>query len=198
MRGWLLPASAALHLVALAALLLWPRGAPGVMDAPPIEVVFMEQPRSVQGASMADAAAAPPPPGPDPGPREPPRKPASAQPAAPAVNLGDADETQDDLLVTGRGIVPPAPDSRYRNQPPGYPADAARAGATGTVGLLVQVSAGGLPVNVVVIGSSGTASLDRAARDAVRRWHFTPAQIQGTPVPFDYALEVRFVIGEKQ
>jgi len=49
----------------------------------------------------------------------------------------------------------------------------------------------------VIANSSGAESLDRAARNAVRRWRFTPAQNQGTPVPFDYSLDIRFILGDK-
>jgi len=102
------------------------------------------------------------------------------------------------MNVTGRGVIPPGPDSAFRNQPPTYPTEAARVGAQGTVSLLVHVSAKGLPQDVVVASSSGVASLDRAARDAVRRWHFVPARMQGTAVPFDYPLDIRFIIGDRQ
>ena len=100
--------------------------------------------------------------------------------------------------MTGRNIIPASPDSAFRNQPPAYPEQAARVGAEGTVGLLVQVSAQGIPVKVTVANSSGTASLDREAQNAIRRWRFTPARIRGKPVPFDYALDIRFILGDRQ
>ncbi|MBC7800986.1 MAG: energy transducer TonB, partial [Gemmatimonadaceae bacterium] len=118
-------------------------------------------------------------------------------PSPPAVNLGDAEAARDALEVTGRGVVPATPNSRFRNQPPGYPMAAARIGAEGTVGLLVQVSAQGVATDVAVARSSGNDSLDRAARDAVRRWRFTPARIQGTPVPFEYPLDINFILGDR-
>jgi len=64
-----------------------------------------------------------------------------------------------------------------------------------TVSLLIHVSARGVPQDVVIANSSGAALLDRAARNAVRRWRFTPAQLRGNPVPFDYPIEFRFVLG---
>ncbi len=119
-------------------------------------------------------------------------------PSVAAVNLGDADETQDGVDVTGHGIIPPGPDSAFRNQAPIYPIEAARQGAEGTVSLLVRVSAQGLPQDVLVANSSGSATLDRAARNAVRRWHFTPARMQDAAVPFDYPLDIRFILGARQ
>jgi protein TonB len=207
MKSWVLPASAALHLVVIAALLPWPAGrVGGTAEAPPIEVELVQQPGATQGAPAAapKAAAASVPSAQQPAPPEadaaplPAGSPAPAsKPAAAAVNLGDAEETRDDMDVTGRGVVPPRPDSAFRNQPPAYPIAAARQHAQGTVTLLIHVSAQGRPQDVVIANSSGAESLDRAARNAVRRWRFTPAQNQGTPVPFDYSLDIRFILGDK-
>jgi len=202
----MLPASAMLHLAALSALLPWPSGGrDGPVEAPPIEVELVQQSDTTQGDARADAARTPEPVAePTPadadsaprlagGPRVAPGPASSA-----AVNLGDADETQDGIDVTGQGVILPGPDSAFRNQPPTYPIEAARIGAQGKVSLVVHVSAQGLPQNVEVAGSSGVASLDRAARNAVRRWRFTWARINGTPVPFDYPLDIRFIIGNRQ
>jgi protein TonB len=208
MKGWVLPASAMLHLALIAALLPWPAGrAGGTAEAPPIEVELVQQPDATQGtpvvAPTVEAASVPPSqqstfPEKDTAP-VPVGSPAPAsEPASAAVNLGDAEETRDGMDVTGRGVVPPSPDSAFRNQPPAYPIEAARQHAQGTVTLLIHVSAQGRPQEVVIANSSGAASLDRAARNAVRRWRFTPAQIQGTPVPFDYSLDIRFILGDKQ
>lgn len=201
-----MPASAALHLSALAALLPWPAGAgAGHAEAPPIEVELVQQRDAVQGTRPADAASAPAPAehplraNAEAAPRLSGGRPVPAKAALPvAVNLGDADETVDGMDVTGKGVIPPGPDSAFRNQPPAYPIQAARVGAQGTVALVVHVSAQGLPQDVVVAGSSGSAALDRAARNAVLRWHFTPARLQGAPMPFDYPLDIRFVLGDRQ
>jgi protein TonB len=204
--------SALLHAAALLALVPWPTdGNIGQAEAPPIEVEFVHQRDTTQGAPPVDATsppvaaaplpqpdaeAAPEPAGAPPAVAPPPS--ATSIPSAAAVNLGDADESQDGVDVTGRGVVPPSPDSAFRNQAPIYPIEAARQGTEGTVSLLVRVSAQGLPRDVLVANSSGSATLDRAARNAVRRWHFTPARVQGAPVPFDYPLDIRFVLGDRQ
>lgn len=205
MKGWIVAASAALHLVAVAALLPWYDG-DDRPQAPPIEVELVQRAAATAGSAPMpepDSLPAPPIPPLPPGTEAAPRPASSARPAtartaatAAAVNLGDANENRAAIDVTGRNVVPPAPDSTFRNQPPVYPAEAARSGAQGTVSLLVQVSSKGVPTKVTVTGSSGTPSLDREARTAVRRWRFTPAQLQGTPVPFDYALDIRFIIGD--
>lgn len=191
----------AVHAAAAAALLPWPAGQQATPDIPPVEVELVQQRDKTDGAdpSPADAAEASPAgtAGSDASDVARPRGAVGAgqrRAAAPAVNLGDAPETQEGMDVTGRGVVPPGPDSTWRNQAPAYPAEAARTGAQGTVTLLVRVSAEGVASDVSVAGSSGTPSLDRAARNAVRRWHFTPARVEGAPVPFEYKLDIRFIM----
>ena len=206
MKAWVLSASVTLHFAVIALLLPWPAGqAGGTAEAPPIEVELVQQPDAAQGAPAvapeAEAASVPraqqpAPPKADTAPL-PAGNPAPASETAAAVNLGDAEEARDGMDVTGRGVIPPSPDSAFRNQPPPYPAEAARQHAQGTVRLLIHVSAQGRPQEVVIANSSGAESLDRAARNAVRRWRFTPAQNQGTPVPFDYSLDIRFILGDK-
>src|SRR5690606_33673650 len=66
--------------------------------------------------------------------------------------------------------------------PPRYPPNAQRRGQQGTVLLRVQVDANGRPEDIDVIDGSGFRSLDRAAAEAVRRWHFEPARRDGRPV----------------
>jgi protein TonB len=202
---WALALSAALH-AGLGALALL-RPVPRVPDAvPPIEVELVQQEAVQRGTAPTGQAPASTPPMPpqarqpqgelDPAP--PPAPPAPKQEATPPeVNLGNGPQDLDPLTVTGDNIVPPAPDARYRNQPPGYPADAARAGAQGTVQLLVRVSASGVPSTVIVAISSGHPSLDAAARRAVLLWRFRPARSAGEPVPFDYVLNIRFTLGDR-
>lgn len=207
MKSWVLPASAALHFAAIAALLPWPAGrADGTAETAPIEVELVQQPAATQGApasapkpeaASVPLAQQPAPPEADAAPAPASSPAPAAKPAAAAVNLGDAEETRDGMDVTGQGVVPPRPDSAFRNQPPAYPLEAARQRAQGTVKLLIRVSAQGRPQDVVIANSSGAESLDRAARNAVRRWRFTPAQMGGMPVPFDYSLDIRFILGDK-
>jgi protein TonB len=64
---------------------------------------------------------------------------------------------------------------------PRYPARALRRRQSGEVLLRIHVDARGVPAQVEVISSSGSTDLDRAARDAVRRWRFRPAMRNGAP-----------------
>lgn len=64
--------------------------------------------------------------------------------------------------------------------PPAYPIQALRAGVQGTVLLKVLVDAGGKPVQVAIQRSSGSRSLDDAARRHVlAAWRFHPAMRDG-------------------
>ena len=189
--------SAVLHAVVI--LLFLPHaGAAGLAaQIPPVEVELVQV--STAGAQPTQAAAAAsqalpteqPPPGAEPAP--PPTAPAQPRPAAPAVNLGDGGSSDSDMNVTSDDVVPPRPDSAYRNLAPAYPAEAIRQHQSGTVRLLIHIGVAGVPDLVEVAGSSGHSSLDKAALAAIERWHFRPAQSESGPVPYTVPLDIHFV-----
>lgn len=80
--------------------------------------------------------------------------------------------------------------------PPKYPAEAMKAGITGTVMLVVDVKANGAVTAVNVEKSSGHAELDQAAADAAKQWRFNPASKNGKAtagkvrVPVEFAMEM--------
>lgn len=65
---------------------------------------------------------------------------------------------------------------------PAYPPDAQRAGASGTTTLNLCVSRTGQVTQASVIGSSGNASLDKAALAWIKRERFKPGTENGQPV----------------
>lgn len=68
-------------------------------------------------------------------------------------------------------------DADYLSNPkPAYPPLSQRLGEQGTVVLKVRVEPDGRAGEVQLEQSSGFARLDKAAVDAVRRWHFAPAR----------------------
>jgi len=67
-------------------------------------------------------------------------------------------------------------------------------GSEGTVGIRALVAAGGDVRSVEVVASSGSAALDRAATDAVRRWRFAPATRNGVPIDAYVMLRIRYVV----
>ena len=140
----------------------------------------------------ASAAAAPPS---APAPQA--RRQTPAQRSAPEVHLGNALQDLDPLSVTGDNVVPPGPDTRYRNLPPRYPAAAARIGAEGTVQLVARIAPNGQPLAVGVVESSGNTDLDEEARRAVSLWRFRPALEGGRAVPYDYTVNIRFALGDR-
>ncbi len=75
---------------------------------------------------------------------------------------------------------------------PRYPTQALRRGESGTVNVRVEIGPDGVPAQVSVDGSSGSRYLDRAAVDAVRRWHFRPAMSNGQPVSGSVIVPIRF------
>lgn len=137
----------------------------------------------------------PPAPPPDPAPAQPtrpearPPEPAAAK--APVFDLTGTD-SESNAMVLGGPVIPASQDNRYRNRPPAYPRDAQIRGETGTVEVLIHVTDTGVTGGVDLIVSSGSASLDRAAVDAVWKWHFRPALKEGRSVAFDLPFRFEF------
>ena len=66
--------------------------------------------------------------------------------------------------------------------------------AEGTVGVRALVLAAGTVTRVDVTVSSGSAALDRAATEAVKRWLFAPATRDGVPIDAYVTLRIRYVV----
>ncbi len=100
-----------------------------------------------------------------------------------------------------RDIAPPAPAEvapvalayHTRTKVP-YPRDALQAHQQGTVVLRVLVGTDGLPQTVEVEQSSGSRSLDNAARDAVGRWTFQAGTRGGIPAPLWARVPISFTL----
>ena len=153
-----------------------PAAGPAARPAPPLPAPQPEAAPASAAPSPAAPQAAPP-----------------APAAATETNLGNGGRALADLDSRSDDIIPPQPDSRFRNLPPAYPAVAMRRRQEGTVRLVVHVSTEGVPILVELAGSSGHPSLDKAAMDAVGRWRFRPALAAAGPLPFDYPLDIHFV-----
>jgi len=153
-----------------------PAADPAAAQAPPLPAPQSKAEAAVAVPSPAAPQAAPP-----------------APAAATETNLGNGGQDLADLDSRSDDIIPPRPDSRFRNLPPAYPPEAMRRRQQGTVRLVVHVSTEGVPILVELAGSSGHPSLDRAAVDAVGRWRFRPAVGAAGPLPFDYPLDIHFV-----
>jgi TonB family protein len=77
---------------------------------------------------------------------------------------------------------------------PKYPADARRAGLAGTVVLECVVDARGEVTRTTVV--EGVPPLTEAALEAVERWRYEPAELNGVPVPVIMTVTVKFELGE--
>lgn len=79
-----------------------------------------------------------------------------------------------------------------QSPPPAYPVGAMRRGESGIAMVRVDVGVDGQPSNVSIETGSGSRDLDRAALDAVRKWHFRAAQRDGQPIPSSVVVPVEF------
>lgn len=118
-----------------------------------------------------------------------------AQAAQPSSGMQDGAGGAADGHVGGAAVAARYDAAYLRNPPPEYPPVARRRGEAGTVLLSVWVEADGRAGEVSVRQGSGSARLDRAALDAVRRWRFVPAKNGGVAlasrieVPIIFRLE---------
>jgi protein TonB len=192
----------ALHLAALALLVLPPSLMLGAIEEKPADFVvdFI-------------VAAKPPPPIPVPPVPPPPVRPAptprTTAPVVVPVVIAEsnhqiaapvADPVPDSLgepVVDARPTLATAAALAYDDvPPPPYPAMARKRNWQGEVLLRVRVNEAGQPVAVEIAKSSGHRLLDRTARDHVlRRWRFQPALIEGRAVaawalvPLNFRIE---------
>lgn len=78
------------------------------------------------------------------------------------------------------------------NPPPAYPLSARRLGQQGLVLVRAYVNRSGRPEQVTLAKTSGVASLDEAALNAVRQWTFIPAKRGAESVDAWVEVPVRF------
>lgn len=78
---------------------------------------------------------------------------------------------------------------------PRYPQEALRRNESGKVMVRVEVGPDGVPTATSIVESSQSRALDKAALDAVKRWRFRPATVDGQPtvgrvvVPIEFNLD---------
>lgn len=106
--------------------------------------------------------------------------------AAPLPVVTDAPE--DEGAAARAGLRLPQP---YRRLRPTYPESASRAEAEATVDVKVEIDAEGEVSRVEVVRWAGFG-LDEATVATVRQLHFTPARLNGTPVPLRFLLRYNF------
>ena len=131
-----------------------------------------------------------------------PVQPSAPTPPAPAPPVQEAmqapeiklpgNDSETNAIAMGDHVIPASIDAKFRNREPVYPPEAARRGEHGAVILLIHVSPEGLASSVDVLESSGHASLDRAAHDAVAALALPSGREDGQPIPFDMPIRVTF------
>ena len=134
--------------------------------------------------------------------------PPAPTPPMPAPADADAPETGGPAEVPAGGAAPPtapdASDEPYTALPfgatppvlktrvePAYPATARKAGVGGDVVLQVVVERDGTIGSVFAV-QEGPLGLTTAATDAVRRWVYEPARLDGRPIAVMKTVRVRF------
>lgn len=91
-------------------------------------------------------------------------------------------------------VVSLQPSFRQPPQQPRYPTQARRRNQQGTVLLEVRLDERGEQRSLSVLRSSGIASLDHAAVEAVARWRFNPETSNGRAVPSRVQIPIQFAL----
>lgn len=141
---------------------------------PPVEVKPLIQPRPTPAPIFQDV------------------QPLPLPPVKPEAEVRVQPSNGSPVINKGPSTVAAAPKSEFvgvdvdmaltNNPPPPYPPQAKARREEGTVVLRLKVLGDGSVGDVQVQQSSGSQRLDRAAVDAVKRWHFKPATQGGKSV----------------
>jgi TonB family protein len=123
--------------------------------------------------------------------------------SAPSVDGGESSAGELQQMSSGTNIAPPLPPPvRIRvggdvkspvlisSVMPIYPSVARSSGIAGNVVLQASISPAGIVVATKVL--SGPPVLRQAAVDAVRRWKYRPAKLNGDPVAVDITVTLAF------
>jgi len=213
--------SAAAHAVTLVALVLTALVAPGVLPSPAHALQYFTSsdivpvvpvtllPRPSAGARSSDAPSSSPAAAPVEAPSDitpetgvEPEIGLSNVPGIPAVGgvdgLGGTDVTRSEPPPPPPPPVPVrlhagirAP-QRISGSQPAYPPVARASHIQGLVVIEATIDATGHVTSTKVLRS--VALLDQAALDAVREWRFTPALLNGVPIPVIITVTVNFVL----
>lgn len=98
-----------------------------------------------------------------------------------------------DATLTKAAMTEPVFNADYlKNPAPHYPKSARKHNIQGKVLLEVVVSSKGDAQHVTIVNSSGFSVLDRAAENAVKRWHFVPAKSGGRMVQASVLVPIEF------
>jgi len=95
-------------------------------------------------------------------------------------------------------VAPNGTTAYLSNPKPAYPKMARRRGLEGVVVLAVSVSSQGSVKGLELKKSSGHKLLDNAAKNAVKRWRFTPATRGGIKVNAMVDVPIRFTLNKTQ
>jgi len=97
-----------------------------------------------------------------------------------------------------QGVPDGMPVPSKRNRMPAYPEVARQNKWTGTVRLELEVDEKGRVTAVHVVGSSGYPVLDEAAAKAAEKWSFTPATLNGRPMPVTVPIPMNFTLNDRR
>jgi protein TonB len=195
-RGWILAAIVLIHFGFFVLLsssmgvnLLYEPRPPAVLVTPaPIEKIKPPEPQPTAPVEMRQQAVYVPPP------QLPPMS-TEAQPDTAPAQVTHTPAPPVSYQTAGSAepvITAPQIDPRRGLSEPTYPAEAIRAGHTGTVVLSIYVLEDGRIGDVRLDASSGYPKLDESAMREARRWRLKPGMRDGVPVAMWKQIPITF------
>ncbi len=120
----------------------------------------------------------------------------SAEPTAAPVPVPVVAQQEPPVVEEMKEVIePPKFGAAYLHNPaPKYPPLSRRIGEEGRVLLRVLVSANGAAQSVEIEAGSGSARLDQAALDAVKKWRFIPAKRDKEPISAFVIVPIQFTL----
>ncbi len=121
---------------------------------------------------------------------------ASAEPTAAPVSAPVVAQQEPPVVEEVKEVIePPKFGAAYLHNPaPKYPPLSRRIGEEGRVLLRVLVAASGAAESVEIEAGSGSARLDQAALDAVKKWRFIPAKRDKEPISAFVIVPIQFTL----
>lgn len=119
-------------------------------------------------------------------PAEPPRSAVTGGVRAAAATASEKSAADSDAAEAGGSVAAVIRPGELSRHVPAYPFAAKRREIEGTVTLKIEVLPNGEAGRIEIAKSSGDDSLDEAARDAAKLWHFSPAK-KGDKAVTDWA-----------
>ncbi len=119
-------------------------------------------------------------------------KPVEKQKTEPAKQTEDPKPAVSNQGASAQPVLVQKPSFLTKPTPPKYPRLARKRGIEGVAVYEVWLDKNGKQIKQVLMNSSGTRILDKAALDAIKKWKFSPHTVDGVRMAHRVQIPIRF------